>query len=519
MSRETEAAINTDALIDGLLKAEAYGHRVEGDIDMHETHISIIFLAGEFAYKIKKPVQTDFLDYRTLDQRKHFCREEVRLDSRFSSDLYIGVVPIGWEDGRLRVDSKTKPIEYAVKMRRFPAGALLSERIDAGKLNTAEVHQLAETIADFHQSAAIASSELASRWPDHFVRDLHQLAQSLQPKLDPETQAILKVVHDWTDQWLKEHFDVLARRVDGGWIRECHGDLHLENVVHWGERLIPFDGIEFSDRLRWIDVLCDATFIEMDLAYHGHLDLARTFTNRYLEATGDYESLVLLRPYLIYRSLVRALVAIIRSDQRQVTADEVEAAVTDARQHIGLAYRFTLKESPQLWITHGFSGSGKSTFSETVVQRHDAVRLRSDTERKRMFGLKPTDRPSPEMQIQLYSDESNERTYARLESFARETLRAKYSVIIDATFLKQRDRQRFHELAEREGVSFSILDCHADEQTLRQRVADRMASNHDASDADLKVLEHQLRFHEALTESEQRHVVSVPDLVALADQL
>ncbi|TWT93109.1 bifunctional aminoglycoside phosphotransferase/ATP-binding protein [Neorhodopirellula pilleata] len=485
-------------------------------MQVHETHISIVFLAGEFAYKIKKAIHTDFLDYRTLDRRKHFCDEEVRLDGRYSRDLYIGVVPIGWEDGHLQVGSKKEPVEFAVKMRRFPAGSLLSERLAAGKLTTAEVHQQAETIADFHQSSEVANANVAAQWPDYFVNNVHQIFQTLEPKLSQETQATLKVIQNWIDQWSQDHPDALARRVKQGAIRECHGDLHVDNVVQWDGRLVPFDGIEFSEQLRWIDVLCDAAFLEMDLAYRDHLDLARTFMNHYLETTGDYESLELRRPFLIYRALVRALVAIIRSDQSQLSAGEREEALADACQHVRLAYRFTLKETPQLWITHGFSGSGKTTFSETVVQRHDAIRLRSDTERKRLFGLHPTDRPSPSMQAQVYSDGSNERTYTHLESLAKATLQAGYGVIVDATFLRQRDRQRFHDLARREGVEYVILDCRADHQTLRQRVADRMAGNQDASDANLDVLEHQFRSDEPLTPAEMKHVVVLPDF---ADRL
>ncbi|TWU46688.1 bifunctional aminoglycoside phosphotransferase/ATP-binding protein [Rubripirellula reticaptiva] len=519
MSAPTEKAIRTETLVEGLSKPGAYPHPVEGIIEVQETHISIVFLAGEFAYKIKKSIKTNFLDYSTLELRRHFCHEEVRLDGRYENDLYLGVVPICLHEGHIQVDGSGERVEYAVKMRRFKQGSLLSEQIKNGKLTTAEVHQLADNIASFHKVAAISDTTDRNTWPDFFVKNLHQIVLSLQSKLDRETVATLKAIHRWTDDWLKQNFATLAKRLDDGFVRECHGDLHLGNVVHWGDRLVPFDGVEFNEELRWIDILADAAFLQMDLAFCGHLDLSRTFMNHYLEGTGDYDSLDLIRPFLIYRSLVRALVATIRTDQSHLKPSDRESAMRDARKHVQLAHQFTAEERAQLWITHGVSGSGKTTLSELVVQRHDAVRLRSDTERKRIFGLLATDRPSSEQKTELYSEASSEKTYAYLEDRASQILRAGYSVIIDATFLRQRDRERFHELATSEGVPFAILDCHSDEQTLRQRVADRMSQNQDASDADLRVLEHQLATHQPLTQSELSHVVDVPDLVQVAAHL
>lgn len=516
---QTDPLVNTAQLLEGLRQPQAYPHPVEAGIEVHETHISIVFLAGDFAYKIKKPIKTDFLDYGTLERRRHYCNEEVRLDGRYASDLYVGVVPIGWQRGQLRIECESEPIEYAVKMRRFPKGALLSERVASGKLTTTEVHQLAQTVAAFHERAACCSPEFAAGWPNYFVQNLGQIIVKLQATADPEGTMTLNVLKDWAAKCFEEQMDTMIRRVKGGFVRECHGDLHLQNVVHWGDRLIPFDGIEFNERLRWIDVLCDAAFLEMDLAYRGHLDLSRSFMNAYLECSGDYRLLKILRPFLVYRALVRALVASFRSAQGHLTMCEREAIARDVREHIRLAYRFTLTEAPSVWITHGVSGSGKTTLSEIIVQRHDAFRLRSDVERKRLFGLSPTQRPAAELQAKMYGVEANLQTYLRLESLARDILRAGYSTIIDATFLKRSDRDRCRDFAAREGAQFAILDCHSDEQTLLQRVADRRTTNLDASDADLNVLEHQLASREPLTASELGCAVHIPDLAEIVGKL
>lgn len=507
MNTHTDDPVSINTLVTELQSPAAYPHGIDDPIHVHETHISVVLLAGEFAYKIKKPIKTDFLDYSTLDRRKHWCEEEVRLDGRYAEDLYLGVVPINRTGGTLAIQGQGETIEYAVKMRRFPADALLSERIDAGKLTTAEVFQLACVVAQFHREATVRQDAIASQWPDFLVKNVHQIIATLGATADPKAAATLKVLHAWSNDFFGHHLQELTDRVDAGFVRECHGDLHLANVVYWGDRLVPFDGIEFNDHLRWIDVLNDAAFLAMDLAARGHLDLSRSFLNAYLERTGDYDSLELLRLFLFYRSLVRALAASMRSDRR------------DEQDHVDLAYRFTLKETPRLWITHGVSGSGKTTLSEAVVQRHDAFRLRSDIERKRLFELSPTERPSAEIRETMYGDEANEPTYQRLSDLADGILRAGYSVIIDATFLKRADRERFYQLAKSRGVGLSVLDCHSDPQTLRQRVTDRAARGHDASDADLEVLEYQLSHHEPLSDTEREHVIEIPDSVQIAEQL
>lgn len=499
--------IDNERLIAELRCPDAYPHVVSGPVEVHETHISNVFLAGEFAYKIKRPVKTDFLDYSTIELREHFCHEEVRLDRRYADDLYLGVVPITLSGDSIEIQGSGETIDYAVKMRRFRQGALLSDRLDCGKLTTAEVDQLAATVARFHQQARVGKVGVAAGWPEFLQANAGQIITALASSTNRPASTTLVVVRDWLDNFFLQSFSSINDRVAAGFVRECHGDLHLANVVHWADRLVPFDGVEFNEHLRWIDTLSDAAFLAMDFAARGHLDLSRRFTNAYLERSGDYESLHLLPLFLVYRSLVRALAASMRGDH----ADEAK--------HVELAYRFTLHELPQLWITHGFSGSGKTTLSENVVQRHDAIRLRSDVERKRMLGLSPHERPSGVIAERLYCDDSNEQTYQRLHDLAHDVLAAGYSVIVDATFLKHADRQRFQTLAEQQGISFAILDCHGDLQTLRQRVADRADAGDDASDADIQVLEHQIMNDESLSEDERDHVIETPDIVRFAEHL
>jgi len=503
--------VTTETMIDSLHSIDAYPIVGPSSVVLHETHISWVFLVGDVAYKIKKPITTQFLDYGTLKKRKHFCREELRLDSRYAPDLYLGVVPITLVDGKPRVEGEGQPIEYAVKMRRFPEQSLLSERLQAGKVSINEVQQLTIAVADFHRDAPRLPADSPWGTVEAILETSNANFVDLESNPAADTLPTLHVLKLWTHNYFADHRQEFGQRVANGFVRECHGDLHLGNVVRWNDQWVPFDGIEFNEDFRWIDVMSDAAFLAMDFAARGHTEMYRSFINAYLDQTGDHASLALLRWYLVYRSLVRAKVAKLRSEQASISQFDQHSALADCKEHIDLAYRFTVPEAPFLWITHGLSGSGKTTASELVVQRRGAIRLRSDMERKRHFGLPVIERPSEKMKSKLYCDAGDSATYGRLRRLASHILRAKYSVIIDATFLRRQERELFRQLATDECVGFGILDCQADEQTLRQRIADRMALNSDASDADTSVLDAQLDFQEPLSRSEQEHVVTDDD--------
>lgn len=490
-----------DALIESLLDPSAYVHSVTGPVVLHETHISWVLLAGTFAYKIKKPIVTDFLDYGTLTKRHHACCEELRLGNRYATGMYLDVVPVTFEDGQIRMDGDAQPIEFAVRMRRFPEDALLGRQLREDLVTREHMLQLATSIAGFHAIAWRLDrprGEIVSRVFDQAKENFNFLLNEPLLRLDP----VLLRLENWTTTFFTSHQSQFRSRMFDGFIRECHGDLHCDNVVFWAGHWVPFDGIEFNSEYSWIDVASDVSFLVMDLDERGHADLSSIFLNGYLEQTGDYRSLSVLRWYLVYRALVRAKIAVMRACQLNQVQRLDSEQMAPAKEYIQLADRMITPVKPHLWITHGVSGSGKTIGSQRIVQKEAAVRIRSDVERKRLFKTSNLSRSDNESVECMYSPTASEATYRRLFDVAKDILRADFPVVVDATFLKHSDRQRFQMLAKSEGAEFRIVDFRVDVETLKQRIIDRRLMQNDASDATLAILADQLLAQEPLTADE-----------------
>ena len=508
--------MNTSELIAGLCRPEAYDHEAH-TFEVLQTHISWVILTGPFAYKLKKPVDLGFVDFSTLEKRRFYCEEELRLNRRLAEDLYLGVTAVTGSPAALHmVDTATPssaPIEYALKMRQFDQQHLASAAFERGELEPRHWDALADRLAEFHRqqpavdlgkplgTLAVAAKYMRTNFEKLFAAEL-----------DDAIQQTVRAVSEWTEAQLVQWSDVFAARREAGMVRECHGDLHLCNMVFLNDALVPFDCIDFNDELRWIDVQSEIAFCVMDLEDRDHRPTAYRFLNRYLEGTGDYPGLALLPLFQSYRAMVRAKVASLRLQQADLGASEREALINDCHSYIQLAAHYTRPSTPQLVLMHGPSGSGKSTWSQRLIEAAGVVRLRSDIERKRLCGKWPALVQVPrEPPKETYSTAATGATYARLLDLVSETIAAGCSTVVDATFLQRAQRQVFTDWADAHRVPWIIADCHAPPDELRRRVDRRAAQGGDASDADRTILEQQLGTLEPLSPAEAASAISLAD--------
>lgn len=486
------------ALIAALRDSGRYPHPV-AHLNVLETHISWVILTGSYAYKIKKPVNLGFLDFSTLEARRKYCEEELRLNRRLAPSIYESVVTITGTPDHPLIGGHGPVIEYAVRMREFTQNALASRLLADGAIRTAHIEAVAALVASFHAATGVAAHGSRYGTPESVIQpardNFTQLAVLLPDKSD---QSLLARLAHWTEREFNERRTLIEERQKEGRVRECHGDLHLGNIVMLEDALTPFDCIEFDAGLRWIDVMSEVAFLVMDLTDRGRADYASHFLNAYLEACGDYSGTEVLRFYRVYRAMVRAKVHALRARQGGLSPADELRLLAAARGYIDLAQRCAGDGRAALVLMHGLSGSGKSVLAQSLADNLAAIRLRSDVERKRLQGLAPLARSGSVLSAGLYTADLTRATYQRLLDLARVCVNAGNPVIVDATFLHRWQRELFRREASLRKIPFKILDVIAPEATLRARVAARQAANSDASEAGPEVLSHQLAHREAL---------------------
>lgn len=467
-----------------------------------ETHISSVILHGDVAYKIKKPLDFGFLDFTTLERRRHFCNEELRLNRRLAPQIYLDVVPITGSVAAPALGGDGEPIEYAVRMRRFAQESLLSHLAQSGDLPIAIAEALAVQVAEFHAQAARAPADSAFSTPEAALFPVLENFEQIRPLITaPQAVAQLDRLQRWSrDQYRRLH-ERLAERGAAGWVRECHGDMHLGNMALIDDQVTIFDGIEFNERMRWTDVLGDVGFLAMDLDDRGLPAHANRFLNNWFEHTGDASALPLLDFYRAYRAMVRAKIAALRLSQ-QLAASEREQVLAEYHSYTDLAERYTRPRQPLLCITHGLSGSGKSRLARRLVDQYGMLRIRSDVERKRLHGLDPSARSGSGIDAGIYTADATRATYDHLVEVAGAALDAGFPVVIDAAFLRRWQRRLFAELATQRNTPFLILDLDVPLPTLRERLIRRSEKGQDVSEAGVEVLERQLASQEPLAEDE-----------------
>lgn len=495
-------------LIAALSRPQAYPHRTNA-IKLIETHISWVFLTGEYAYKIKKPLDLGFLDFSTLEKRLQYCREELRLNRRLAPDLYLNVAPITLND-TYAIDGAGEIVEYAVRMRQFPQEQMLEQVMARGGLRDEHIDRFAHDIADFHAGIVRARADNEHGTPEAITRPmLENFSQILALEDSAKTREMLMAIQDCTGKMLDDRARDILRRKPAGFIRECHGDMHLGNMVLLDDRITLFDCIEFNPNLYWIDVISEIAFFVMDLQHRGHGPLAYRFLNLYMQQTGDYEAVRLLSLYLMYRAMVRAKVSKIHLRQEGVTAGECHELRREYLAYLHQAKGYSQKSSGCLIITHGVSGSGKTRYSLPLACLCQAIHLRSDIERKRLFGLTAEESSGSGIDSGIYTGNATEQTYQRLGYLARFILESGFSVIADATFLERAHRDCLHRIADEMQVPFIILKFHAPKERLMDNIRQRLAQGRDASEAGVAVLEKQLLEYRPLGEDEQPYVIDI----------
>ncbi|MGF1566511.1 MAG: AAA family ATPase [Nodosilinea sp.] len=503
------------ALIQQMQQPGFYPHAVIEPIRLMQTHVSYVLLTGDYAYKLKKPVNFGFLDYSSLEKRRHFCQEELRLNQRGAAPLYLEVVTIEQSGDRYHLGGgpadDSSAVEYAVKMVQFPQETLLSALYQRGKLTAALIHDLATAVADFHLKAETNDyirtfgevSQIRQAFDENY-------AQTLEFIGGPQTQTQFDETKAYTDTFFDTQGDRFRQRVEQNWIRAGHGDLHLNNICYWQNQLYLFDCIEFNEPFRYVDVMYDIGFVVMDLLAKDCQPLATAFLNHYIEQTGDWEGLALLPLYVSRQAYVRAKVTSFLLNDPAVDSDARAAAAATAAAYYRLAWLVVKPQTGRLYLMAGLSGSGKSTTARELAGHINGIHIRSDAVRKHLAGVPLEERGDQS----LYTPEMSQKTYDRLLALGIGLAQAGFSVILDAKYDRQSCRQAVLEQAKAASLGLRILHCTAPPEILEARVRHRSG---DIADATVAVLQQQ--HMEPFTAAEQACLSTIDTTADMPQQI
>lgn len=500
-------------LIQQMMRSEFYAS--EAPVQLIQTHVSYVLLTGAYAYKLKKPVNFGFLDYSTLEKRKHFCEEELRLNQRAAAELYLEVVPISkteTEAGiRYQFGDTGDVVDYAVKMRQFPQETLLTSLFDRDELTEDLLQELARVIADFHLKTytddRIRSFGEVAQVREAFDQNFEQTEHYIG---GPQTQQQFDETQAYCNRFFAEQGALFVDRMRHDWIRECHGDLHLRNICYWNNKLLLFDCIEFNEPFRFVDVMYDVAYIVMDLEARQRRDLATLFLNTYVEQTGDWEGLQVLPIYISRQTYVRAKVTSFLLDDPGVPEVEKQKAFETAATYYRMAWEYSQTRQGQLMLMCGLSGSGKSTVARQLAKQSGAIHIRSDAVRKHLGGIPLHQRGGAD----LYAPEMHQKTYDRLLDLGVKLANQGYTVILDAKYDRQAFREAVINAAQQHNLPLHIIHCDAPTEVLRDRLQQRTG---DITDATVDLLPQQ--HLDPFTATEQAYVSTIDTTQSLESQI
>jgi len=510
-------------LVEAMLRPEFYPHRPE-QIDLIQTHISYIFIAGDFVYKVKKAVDFGFLDFTTLEKRRYYCDEELRLNRRLAPKVYLEVVAISEDEkGNIVLGMKDRIVEYTVKMLKIPREGMLKTLLHRGKADPFVMEALARKLVDFHMRAAtgghideIGSVETICRNHDENFEQTESYINITIPEV--QYNFVKAYIYNFIDR----HHALFAKRVADHRIRDGHGDLHLEHIciMDFGspdklpdkvinrfredynpDNIVIFDCIEFNERFRYDDVAAEVAFLAMDLDYNDYFEHAETFVNAYIKHSGDYEIRDLLNFYKCYYAYVRGKVVGFEIDDSSIQEEERDAAAKTASRYFDLAYTYAARlEKPTLILMAGLMGTGKSVRARLIAHRVGADIIQTDVVRKEILNIEPTEQHYEAFDKGIYSDEVTRKTYNRAIELASEKLREGKSVIIDASYRSGDDRRKSFETAQRLHAAFFIIECVCPENIIKERLISRMSDGGEVSDGRWEIYQAQKETFDAITE-------------------
>jgi uncharacterized protein len=497
-------------LVETLSRPEFYPHRPE-TVEVIQTHISFIFIAGEDVYKVKKAVDFGFLDFTSIEKRKHYCLEELRLNRRLAPETYRDVVAIFENpDGCLTLEAADRIIEYALRMKKLPQERMLKKLLDSGDAEPSMMDRIAARLADFHRSAETGGrideiggvDTIRHNHNENFEQTAAYIGVTL-----PEYQ--YRFIRSYSLTFLERNRKLLEKRVTDHKIRDCHGDLHLEHIVV-ADDIIIFDCIEFNERFRFEDVAAEAAFLAMDLDYNGYPDYAGRFVAAYIREAGDREIGILLNFYKCYYAYVRGKVVSFRVNDQAIRQEDRSEAVMIASKYFDLAYAYAARpEKPTLILVAGLMGSGKSVLAKHMASRLGAEIIRMDVLRKALQNLSPRERRFEDFGRGIYTEAMSEKTYEKALEQARILLREGKSVIIDASFKRRQERRKAQAVAEKCLADFFVVECRCSESTIRKRLEARLADREEASDGRWEIFQAQKSDFEAITEmTEPPHLIA-----------
>ena len=498
-----EMNIKSSLLLEALQKPDAYPHKPR-NVEFTQTQMSLVFLTGDFAFKIKKPVNLGYLDYTTLEKRHFFCEQEVKLNRRLSPEIYLEVVPVVQKGDRITVGGEGNIIDYAVKMKQLPREKTLDNLLLKDQVTTDMVAKVASKLAAFHKQAITNATISTFGKPDAILVNIEENASQTRKYLGRSiSYTIYERVAAYNERFTREHRLLFQKRVAEGRIKDCHGDLHAAHVC-FSNGLYIFDCIEFNDRFRYGDVASEVAFLAMDLDRYGRADLSQSFVNNYVTYSKDEDLLHLLNFYKCYRAYVRGKVESFQLDDELIK--DKKTALATAKSYFNLAHSYA-RDKLLLILVAGTVGTGKTTLARALSMNTGFVIISSDVTRKKLADIPATEHRFEDFRDGIYSADFSKKTYDKMYAQANALLLQGQSVILDASFMKKEERAKAQRLSRETGAGFLIIECVLNEDTIKKRLEQRLKET-TVSDGRWEIYESQRKDFDIISEfTPQNHII------------